>query len=290
MSTVARRRGLVDQFEERATFLDRGQGFIATTEYVPDEPNGEHVVICPSIMADFLHNLRREVVLSRWLSAQGCHVVRFQYLGTGNSGGDDAMNTLDQMTMDAVGVADQLISADAGRTTWLGTRLGAFPAVQAAAKRGDDRVALVDPVLAGKTFVKEGFRARMATNAKDGGTAITTAELKQRLEESGEIDILGQTLTNPMYQQLLEADLVSRFGQVGSALLVQLGGDEMKKGLSKLASQLEAGGADVDTMVIEDSLGWWFAESEALPDDDLISRLGGWIASAATTDDRESQR
>lgn len=290
LSILARRRAGSDPFEERAQFVDLDSGHIATTEYVPDEPSGEHVVICPSIMADFLHNLRREVVLSRWLCARGCHVVRFQYLGTGNSGGDDALNTLDQMALDAVAVADHLIGSGDVSTTWLGTRLGAFPAVRAAAERGDDRVVLVDPVLAGKTFVKEGFRARLATNAKDGGDTITIAELKKMLQDAGEVDILGQTLTLPMYEQLLSADLASNLGTIGSSLLVQLGGDQMKKGLSSLASELRSSGADVTTMVIEDSLGWWFAESEALPDDDLIARLGGWIAGGITSDAPGVQR
>lgn len=278
LTDPALRQDVGGRFVERTGLLATEGGHLAVTEYLPTVTDEQAVVICPSIMADFLQNLRREVVLSRWLADRGRHVLRFHHLGSGNSDGADNTMTLDQMSRDAVAIGEQLVDRRGStQVTWLGTRLGAFTAVRAAAHRDDRRIALVDPVISGRNFVREGFRARMTMNAKNQGDTLTSADLVDLLRQNGEVDVVGHTLTEPMHDALIEADLTSHLGAIDSALVAQLGGKSLKKPFATLVGEMEAGGAAVTTMIIENTLGWWFAGSEALPDDDLVAQLGGWL-------------
>lgn len=94
----------------------------------------------------YAHRALRHLALR--LARRGLHVVRFDYFGTGDSGGDDAAVTLEGMRRDvaiALDAARDLSGAD--RVELVGLRLGAnVAALAAAGSSAVGAVVLWDPL------------------------------------------------------------------------------------------------------------------------------------------------
>jgi uncharacterized protein len=96
------------------------------------------------------------------VATAGAHVLRFDYFGTGDSAGEMQEATLDIWHDDIrCGVQELKEVSGARRVTLVGLRLGALLGSRAAAALPDeiDRLVLWDPVLDGRTFLDEQFRA-----------------------------------------------------------------------------------------------------------------------------------
>ncbi len=117
------------------------------------------VLLCNPFGQEAVRIHRFYRVLAERLSRNGIAVLRFDYYGTNDSAGDDDEG-------DLVGWADDILRAQAelrlrsgaSRTRWMGARLGASLALQAASRLGDDpqtapeRLVLWDPVLDGAAY------------------------------------------------------------------------------------------------------------------------------------------
>lgn len=115
------------------------------------------VVLCPAIGQDYMRTHRGLKQLAQQLSKAGFHVLRFDYFGTGDSGGETAEADLDQWLSDVADAVDELKdTAGVQRVTLGGIRLGAALAAMAAATRSDiDRVILWDPVVRGAAYLRD---------------------------------------------------------------------------------------------------------------------------------------
>lgn len=108
------------------------------------------VVLCPPFGIESLRSDRALRVLGDRLSDAGVDVLRFDWFGTGDSGGDHREVSLDGAAEDLRAAIDEAISvsgASKPSVVLIGHRHGTLPAVQAAGS--DDRVERVvlwDPV------------------------------------------------------------------------------------------------------------------------------------------------
>ena len=115
------------------------------------------VVLCHPLGHEYLRAHRAFRNLAALLAAQGLHVLRFDYFGSGDSGGDDAEMTMEQCLADIDTAIDELKdTAGIARVSLVGLRLGATFAALTAARRGDvDRLILWDPVSDGAAYLDE---------------------------------------------------------------------------------------------------------------------------------------
>ncbi len=109
------------------------------------------------------HRLLR--VLADRLARSGLHVLRFDYFGTGDSAGDDEDGDLNGWAGDILQAHQTLLAQSSELTidkraedisiTWIGARLGALLALQAAqtASIQLDQLLLWDPVLNGPSYL-----------------------------------------------------------------------------------------------------------------------------------------
>lgn len=124
----------------------------------PQRQTSHSVLLCNPLGQEAvrLHRLYR--VLADQLSLQGAHVLRFDYFGTGESGGDDEEGELEGWLRD-VALADQELRqrVSSSQTTWVGARLGATLAALTAARcpRPPDRLLLWEPILDGRAYLQE---------------------------------------------------------------------------------------------------------------------------------------
>lgn len=115
------------------------------------------VVICPSWGTEYQYAHRALRTLAKRLSEAGMHVLRFDYSGAGDSWGDTTDGDLTRWQDDASAAVEELL-AMSGRpkVDVIGLRMGAFVAARAAAVRRDiKRLILWDPVLDGRSWVRE---------------------------------------------------------------------------------------------------------------------------------------
>lgn len=109
------------------------------------------VVLCAPFGDEYGHTHRTGRLLAQRLSALGAEVLRFDYYGTGDSGGQDEEFGISGAVADTIAaVAEARQIGGVRHVTLIGLRGGAAPALLAAAVApGVDRLVLWDPVLDG---------------------------------------------------------------------------------------------------------------------------------------------
>lgn len=129
--------------------------------YTPAHATGgkqRGMVLCHPWGQEYLRAHRSMCQLGRMLAASGCHVLRFDYFGTGDSAGDMTEADLKGWQADVAMAVDELKdTAGLQRVGLLGLRLGASLAAQVAGERRKDIDTLVlwDPVVKGTDYLAE---------------------------------------------------------------------------------------------------------------------------------------
>ena len=115
------------------------------------------IVLCYPMGQEYMRAHRAFRQLAMGLQRAGFHVLRFDYSGTGDSGGDGLSGTVARWTEDVATAIDELKeTAEVSRVSLVGLRLGASLAALAAASRDDvDCVVMWDPVVSGKSYLEE---------------------------------------------------------------------------------------------------------------------------------------
>jgi len=112
--------------------LPGGRGWRAACHHTPPGATRAAVLICapPGPESDRTHRALRQ--LAQRLAADGAHVLRFDWTGTGDSAGDFAEVRADDWRTDAVdALAELLARSGQRRATVIGLRLGATLALDA---------------------------------------------------------------------------------------------------------------------------------------------------------------
>lgn len=151
-----------------------------------------------------VHRLYR--VLSARLAQQGCDVLRFDYYGTGDSGGGDRDGELEGWTNDVRTAHDELLRRSAARrVAWMGARLGATLAVRASRSLGQalSRLVLWAPVVDGAAYVEEMRELHRRTLA-DALAGSPNAETRSALPEPAADEFLGFEISGLLRRQLGE--------------------------------------------------------------------------------------
>lgn len=265
-------------------------GLLIHTSLPLDRPVVGGVVICSSLHAEFLANYRKEVLVARALAERGMAVVRFDYRGTGNSGGAPEDLTLQTMTQDAeVAIRHLAARAAVEEPSFLGVRFGALVAA-GLARPSSARLALWEPVLEADQYFREAFRARIMRELKDGLAVPTLGDaLLDELRSKGSVDVLGYTINRGLYDSTSGTELVSALGSTPRrVLLVQIGKrKELKQELRSLADNLERGASSVATAMVQEEEAWWFVGEDWLPEEKrsttqaLLDATVDWLIGAA---------
>lgn len=113
------------------------------------------VLICPPILGDYMrtHGCLRQLALN--LAAKGCHVMRFDYSGTGDSSGGLEHADIETWCKDIeLALAELRDISGATQLIVIGVRLGASLALLATQTvNGIHKLVLWDPVLSGPDYL-----------------------------------------------------------------------------------------------------------------------------------------
>jgi uncharacterized protein len=140
------------------------------------------VVLCNPWGAEYTYAHRSMRQLALKLALSGCHTLRFDYFGTGDSGGDESDADLAGCESDVESAMEALSDiAGTPQVTLIGLRAGANIAANVAARRASMVEALVlwDPILAGLQSLLGALPERTAMFVTD------SAESRDRIIELG---------------------------------------------------------------------------------------------------------
>ncbi len=150
------------RFRAHTAGLDEASSVTEMYGYLSLPSQGGHpqqgVVLCNPFGQEAVRSHRMYRVLSERLARAGVACLRFDYLGTGDSDGDEEQVTLTSCVENTLR-ADQELRRVTGCThvSWLGLRFGATVAAYASisAQHKPDRLFLWDPVEDGATWVAQ---------------------------------------------------------------------------------------------------------------------------------------
>jgi len=240
----------------------------------PSAVSSTAVVVCPPIGHEYIRSHRTLRNLSVDLAAAGCHVLRFDYYGTGDSGGDGADGCLDQWRADIVTSVEELREIGGTQAVVLiGLRLGCALAVNASLGRSDvSKLLLWDPVLDGRDYLAR-------TLALQRAWVSCRPQLRRAFREGGTGQILGFPLTDTQREQLESVDLSSVVARVQAPVAVFAPAGASPTDV--WVSHLRGGGTPVEYLRTSEGSDWdrpTVVHGTFLPSKSLLERI---VAQAA---------
>jgi pimeloyl-ACP methyl ester carboxylesterase len=224
---------------------------------------GRGVVLCYPHAADYQSAFRSFRVLAGQLARAGFHVLRFDYLGTGDSWGDDEEASLQQWTLDVQCAIDEMESRGLQDISLVGFRLGASLAALTArtsARNSIDRIVLWEPVLDGPDYLASLTTLHQQWMAEERRCGRSTAGAAD--------EFLGATIPSRLRSELqqLDPDGLGDIGAIGAYIV----GHEPSASLDAYAARLRASGASVDVAVVEAPRLW--GHTPAMPEPTVPAR------------------
>lgn len=206
----------------------------------PELARGRGFVFCYPCFEEKLWTHRVFVSLARDLAARGYHVLRFDFMGQGDSDGDFEQSTVSSCLSDlscAVNRLRQEIGADAV-VSLLGLRFGAsLAAVYADSDPTIAGLVLWDPVTDGAAYMQEVLLSNLATqSAVHLKIRFTREDLVAQMRTGNTVNIEGYELSHGLYDSATQLNINASRMFSGPCLVVQIGraNQKPKKNLQAL--------------------------------------------------------
>ena len=184
------------------------------------------LVICKPFGFEALCGHRSLRAFAGMACGLGIAVLRFDYLGTGDS--EEIAASADQIevwTRDIVNaVAELRRRTGVARVCLLGFRLGALLSILAARQCQVDALALIAPVLSGRKYLREARTAQLAAEAVEAALGGTSPPPPPAVSSDGAMEVNGFPLSAASVARLSALDMDSLDSlAVADALLIDRG-------------------------------------------------------------------
>ena len=215
--------------EERPFFFNSGNHRLFAILHLPvSKPFlDEGFVFCSPFAEEKLWTHRVFVSFARALCNIGYPVLRFDYMGHGDSTGHFEDTSIASRLADIKNAIAALKSETQGirKINLLGLRLGALLAALTAENEKDiHRLILWEPISDGSKYIKELLRINMATQSAVLKEIRNNSDaLIDSMRNGGSVNIDGYEIKWPLYEQLISIDLNNRKMEFnGPVLAVQM--------------------------------------------------------------------
>ncbi len=260
--------------QEYRQFVELNRAVIYRVVRDSSRPRGPIIVFFNSFGADHEAKWRAEVAAGRHFAEKGFTNVSYHPRGQGDSSGNFAEVTFDDLVADGLAVADFAAALPgASGIIAVGIRFGALIAAEIIRRRGDVvGLALWEPIHRPRDYFLELMRHQaIAEIARGRKTSSSENELMERLREEESIAVPGQELYRPFTSSALGLDLTESLdGWNGPTMLAQFRRrDELSRDNAALAKAMKVRGAQVTLEVLQESAGtsgneaWLFTEALA---------------------------
>jgi pimeloyl-ACP methyl ester carboxylesterase len=142
--------------ERRPFYVDsQGQSLFAWLHRRTDAPCRGGIVLCPPVGCEQIHSHRTYRHLADTLADAGHVVLRFDFVGTGDSAGDIGEQSIASWTANVADAVRWLEKLVGGSVSLLGARLGAALAMAAASVQPVENLVFWAPVIKGRHLLRE---------------------------------------------------------------------------------------------------------------------------------------
>jgi pimeloyl-ACP methyl ester carboxylesterase/acyl carrier protein len=227
------------------------------------------VVICPPWGQEFIRAHRACHQLAVRLSNAGFPVLRFDYYGTGDSGGNDGEHSISQSLRDIEAAIGEARSRSGARQVALiGWRLGAALAALSASQRDDlASVVLWDPIVNGSDYLQElgdWHRKTLLYYLSDAQSAPVEGT-----------EFLGFAMSDRMVAELRQLDLLAL--NQALSLPVMLIERETQPATDALRARLEQLGASTAYNRVDAPQLWTENPDKALVPHQTLQAILSWM-------------
>ena len=211
---------------ETPLFLDAGGTSLFAVYHERTSGGETPFVFCHPFAEEKLWTHRVYVTYARQLASAGHPVLRFDYRGNGDSGGEFSESSLDTVLAD-VGVAIDWLRQATGApcVNLLGVRLGAtIAALTAEARQDVERLILWAPVVDGARYMQELLRVNLTTQMAVHKEIRHDREALVAAMQSGQtVNVDGYEMAYPMFEQVSAVKLaMDEKRHPGPTLIVQI--------------------------------------------------------------------
>jgi pimeloyl-ACP methyl ester carboxylesterase len=230
------------------------------------------VVLCQPIGDEYVRAHRACCQLAQRLAKRGFSVLRFDYMGCGDSAGDEGRAGMKQWAADVVTAGREVMRlSQVFRLCLIGMRLGAALALRASAEFSEATIVLCDSVVDGGQYL-HGLADRHAR--KLSGLDCVAPSIA--VEEPAEY--LGFAYSPRLRQEIAQiGHNESSLPNVRRAMLFDTGDRPTNRGL---VERLAAGGANVTVHSINDHQVWKGEIERLLVPNRLLEAMVGAVAEA----------
>ena len=197
-------------------------------------------VLSHSFAEEKLWSHRVLVSLARALAQRGHAVLRFDYMGAGDSSGVTPDSSLESHLADLAAACAELRRRQphVERVGIVGLRFGASIAAtladsaDASGLLGDAPLVLWDPVLDGESYFQELLRSNLSTQLAVYGKVQETREvLQERIRAGGTVNVDGYEIGKALFDSCARTDFVGTAAKrhAGPVLVVQITASEKNK-------------------------------------------------------------
>ena len=226
------------------------------------------IVLCNPIGWEAIAAQRAYRVLAERLARAGYPVLRFDYLGTGDSSGDETGSECVSSWFDSIDLAIDELKTLAGveRVAAFGTHLGATLAAATASRRHDvASLVLWAPFLTGRTYLRQ-IRAYRMLN----GSPSVGAHAETKGEEAA-----GFLLPPPTVSAVSKLDLLGEHLPQCPAVLVVARDEQSPE--HKLVRALDKGGGQVEHARIDGYLKMMQEPRKSVIPERVFAAVEAWL-------------
>ena len=196
---------------ESGFFNNRGENKLFYTLVTPEKFTSVWV-FCNPFLEEKVYTESVYKSFADHLAENGYAVMRFDYLGDGDSEGileDINLNDWRTDIVDACGFAKNICQVPS--INLFGLRLGASLAYDVASKLNINRILLWDPVLDGEDYLNQLLRFNLTTQLSTYGKVHNErSDLIQSLKEGSSVNILGYEITQSLADSLCNLQIVQK--------------------------------------------------------------------------------
>jgi exosortase A-associated hydrolase 2 len=186
---------------------------------------GEPFVFCHPFAEEKLWTHRVFVLFARRLAAAGHPVLRFDYMGNGDSSGTFSDSTVSSMVADTCSAVEETRRlTGATIVNLLGLRFGATVAALAAEELPVHRLVLWAPIVDGNRYMQDLLRVNVTTQATVySEVRHDRTALVEMMRQGQTVNVDGYEMGYPMFSEASSVQLARRTGECSAdCLIVQI--------------------------------------------------------------------
>ncbi len=252
----------------------------------PETSNATGIIFCHPFFEEKLIAHRVMVNFARELANRGYAVLRFDFMGQGDSDGNAEDATIESNLSDLErGVEVLREITKVRRTALIGVRFGAtLAALFAARNHGIDVLTLISPVVKGGPYIEHCLRSNLATQMSTYRKIIKTRDQLVRDLMSGEmVNIDGYLLTREQFIEIKDVDLSNPLTNLPANVRIMImqvsknDGQNISNEFLSLMSAFQSNGNKVDVMNVKDNYFWAESKTHITEAKPIYSSAIDWL-------------